>query len=96
MCVCQRTSVVNGPAIIWFFMRSCSTETTGRAIRATKAMKSRYQPWSAKNDAGDFASRIRSTRLPMKAIKAASITEPRNPATNRAAKAGHAWRTKCP
>jgi hypothetical protein len=31
----------------------------------------------------------------MKAISAASITEPRKPATSSAANAGQAWRTKC-
>ena len=81
--------------MIWFLIRSCTVETTGRAMTATKPIQSKVAPWSLKNVAGVVAARIMSTRLPMKVISATSMIEPRKPATSSAAKAGQTGITKC-
>ena len=74
--------------MVWFLIRSCAVETTGRATTATRAIHSSMLPCSLMKSCGDWAAFIRSTRLPTKAISATSITAPAKPATSSMANAG--------
>src|SRR5947209_1701459 len=53
--------------MIWFLIRSCAVDTTGRATMATNAIHSRMGQWLVTNASGVAADFIMSTRLPTKA-----------------------------
>ncbi len=87
--------VVNGAAMVWFLIKSWIIETAGRSTKATQPIHSSVHLCSEMKFSGDVEARIRSTRLPTKAISATSMIEPMNPTTSRTRKTGQIGCTKC-